>query len=229
MRPHPVRRFGPCTAALDALADWLIAGGVTTVARASTGVSWMPWFARGEARGVQGLLSDPRPATRVPGRPHTARLDGTWLQRLPTYGLLAAACRPADQICVLRSALRHRQMLRTSGAHHIPHMPKALPQMHRTRSQGVSDLPGVTGRAILNALIAGERPPLTLAKRRNPPCQHSEAALAKALQGPWRAAHLCALQHAVALSPCSHQQRPGCAPHLQAPRGPCAAHRAGQP
>lgn len=43
--PQPVRRFGTCTADLDALADWLLAGGVTTVAMASTGVSWMPLFA----------------------------------------------------------------------------------------------------------------------------------------------------------------------------------------
>jgi len=61
--------------------------------------------------------------------------------------------------------------------------------MHRTRSQVVRDLTGVTGMAILRAIIAGERDPLPLATLRNPHCPHSEDESAKALQGPWRAAH----------------------------------------
>src|SRR5881296_2490846 len=106
--PQPVRRFGTCTVDLDALADWLLDGGVPTVALASTGVSWMPLFALLEARGLEVLLIDPRHAKRAPGRPTTDRLDGKWLQRLHAYGLLAAACRPAAQVCVLRRSLRHR-------------------------------------------------------------------------------------------------------------------------
>ena len=103
--PQPVRRFGTCTTDLDALADWLLDCGVTTVAMESTGVSWMPLFERLEARGVQGLLMEPRHAKRVPGRPQTDRLDCQWLQRLHSSGLLAGALRPADQGCVLRSSL----------------------------------------------------------------------------------------------------------------------------
>ena len=67
---------------------------------------------------MQVLLIDPRQAKRVPGRPQTDRLDGTWLHRLHTYGLLAGAFRPDAHVCVLRSSLRHRQMLLTSAAHH---------------------------------------------------------------------------------------------------------------
>jgi transposase len=105
-----VRRFGTFTADLDALADWLMDWGVTPVAMASTGVYWIPLCELLEARGVHVLLIDPRQAPRAPGRPHTARLDCKWLQRLHAYGLLAGACRPAEQVCVLRSSLRHRQM-----------------------------------------------------------------------------------------------------------------------
>ena len=123
--PQPVRRFGTFTADLDALADWLLDCGVTTVAMASTGGYWIPVFALLEARGLEVLLIDPRQATRAPGRPTTDRLDCKWLQRLHAYGLLAAAFRPAEQVCVLRSSLRHRQMLLTYGAHHMQHMPKA--------------------------------------------------------------------------------------------------------
>src|SRR5256712_7400706 len=119
--PQPVRRFGTFTADLDVLADWLLDCGITTVAMESTGVYWIPVFELLEARGLQVFLIDPRQAKRAPGRPKTDRLDCQWLQRLHAYGLLAAAFRPADQICVLRSYLRHRQMLLTYGAHHIQH------------------------------------------------------------------------------------------------------------
>jgi transposase len=146
--PQPVRRFGTFTVDLDALADWLIDCGVTTVAMESTGVYWIPLFELLEARGLEVLLIDPRQAKRAPGRPKTDRLDCKWLQRLHAYGLLAAAFRPAAQVCVLRSSLRHRQMLLTYGAHPMQPMPKALQQMHRKLSQVVSDLTSVTGLAI---------------------------------------------------------------------------------
>jgi transposase len=178
---------------------------------------------------VQVLLIDPRQAKRVPGRPKTDRLDCKWLQRLHTYGLLAAAFRPADQICVLRSYLRHRQRLLTYGAHHLQPMHKALQQMHRKLSQVVSDLTGVTGMAILKAIIAGERDPLTLAQLRNPPCQPSADEIAKALQGTWRAEHLFALQQAVAFYQFYHQQLTVCDQHLQAHLGTFADQSAGQP
>jgi len=190
--PQPVRRFGTCTVDLDALADWLIPCGVTTVAMASTGVDWMPVFALLEARGVQVLLIDPRQATRAPGRPTTDRLDCQWLQRLHAYGRLAGAFRPEDQVGVLRSALRHRQRLLTSAAHPMQHRHKALPQMPLTRTQGVSDLTGVTGMAILKAIVAGERDPQRLAKLRTPHCHPDADDIAQALQGSWRAEHLCA-------------------------------------
>ena len=190
--PQPVRRFGTCTVDLDALADWRIDGGVTTVAMASTGVSWIPLFELLEARGVQVLLIDPRQAKRAPGRPKTDRLDGQWLQRLHTYGRLAGAFRPEDQVCVLRSSLRHRQMLLTSAAHPMQPMHKALPQMHLTLTQVVRDLTGVTGMALIQAIVAGERDPVTLATLRNPHGQHDADDIAKALQGTWRAEHLFA-------------------------------------
>ena len=123
--PQPVRRFGTFTADLETLADWLLDCGITTVAMESTGVYWIPVFALLETRGLQVMLIDPRQAKRVPGRPKTDRLDCQWLQRLHAYGLLAAAFRPTEQLCVLRSSLRHRQMLRTYAAHPIQHRPKA--------------------------------------------------------------------------------------------------------
>lgn len=120
-------------------------------------------------------------------------------------------------------------MLLTYGAPHIQHMHKALQQMNRKLSQGVRDLTGVTGMAIFKAIIAGERAPLTLAQRRNPHGQHREADIAKALQGPWRAEHLFALQHAVELYQFSHQQLTVCDQHIQTPLGTFADKSHGQP
>ena len=112
--PQPVRRFGTFTADLDALADWRIDCGVTTVAMESTGVYWIPFFELLEARGVPG------PPDRSPSSQARPRTTANRSARLPSgcnactpTGLLAAAFRPADQVCVLRSYLRHRQMLLT--------------------------------------------------------------------------------------------------------------------
>jgi hypothetical protein len=80
----------------------------------------------------------------------------------------------------------------TYGAHHLQHRPKARQQMNRTLSQVVRDLTGVTGLAILQAILAGERDPLTLAQLRHPHGQHREDEMAQALQGPWRAEPLFA-------------------------------------
>ena len=121
---------------------------------------------------MQVLLIDPRHATRAPGRPTTARRDGPWRQRLHAYGLLAGAFRPDDQVGVRRRSVRHRQRLRTSAAPPMPHRHKAVHQRHRTRTHVVRDLTGATGMALLTALSAGARDPVTLAPLRTPHGQH---------------------------------------------------------
>jgi transposase len=102
--PPPVRGFGAYTADLEALADWLATCGITTIALASTGVSWMPLFALLETRGFAVLLVEPQQVQQSKGRPKSDGHDGQWIQRLHTFGLLAGAFRPDDQVCVLRSA-----------------------------------------------------------------------------------------------------------------------------
>jgi hypothetical protein len=146
-------------------------------------------------------------------------LDCQWIQQLHTFGLLAAAFRPDDEVCVLRSYLRQRAMLVTYAGQHIQHMQKALTQMNLKLQHVVSDVTGVTGRAILKAILNGERDPTKLAQLRDRHCQHSEAEIARALQGNWRAEHLFALQQAVELYEFYHQQITACdhqiAAHLQ--------------
>jgi len=151
------------------------------------------------ARGFQAVLIDPRQAQRAPGRPTRAPSDCQWLQRLPPYGLLAGAFRPADQVGVLRSSLRHRPRRITAASQPLQHRQKALEPMHLTLPEVVSDITGVTGMAIITAIFAGARDPATLATLRDRRCTQDEAQIAKALQGTWRAEHLFALRQAVEL------------------------------
>jgi len=161
--PQPVRRFGANTADLEALADWCWACGITTVALESTGVSWIPLFEVLEARGFQVLLVDPGTMPRN-GRPKSDVHDGQWLQRLHTSGLLSACFRPEDHVVVLRSSVRQRAALLADAARDIQHRQKALTQMHVKLQHVVSDMTGVTGLAIIKAILAGERDPQPLAQ-----------------------------------------------------------------
>jgi transposase len=226
---HPVRRFGTGTVALEAMADGLLDCDVTTVAMASTGVSGMPLCEVVEARGFQAVRIDPRQAPRAPGRPTSAPSDCQGLQRLHTYGLLAAAFRPADQVGGRRSSLRHRPRLITAASQPIQPRQKALEQRNLTRPAVGSAITGVTGMAIITALFAGARDPAPLARLRDRRGTQDAAQIAKALPGPWRAEHLFALRHAVALSAFSHRHLATCDGQMAAHVATFPAQRAGQP
>src|SRR5262245_20004332 len=214
--PAHVRSFGTCTADLIALADWLTQCGVTSIAMESTGIYWIPLFELLESRGFEVLLVDPRQSRHAPGRPKSDVLDCQWLQRLHSYGLLTASFRPADQVVVLRSYLRQRQMLIRYAGQHVQHMQKALEQMNVKLTEAVSDVTGTTGMAIIEAILHGQRDPLALAKLRNDHCKRTEAEIARALYGNWRAEHLFALKQAVTLYEFYWQQVQECDVQLQA-------------
>ena len=197
--PPYVRKFGACTADLEALADWLQTCGVTTLAMESTGVCWIPLFELLERRGFQVSLVDPRQTRQVSGRPRTDVLDCQWIQRLHSYGLLAASFRPEDQVVVLRGYLRQRQMLIRYAGQHVQHPHKALEQMNVRLAEVVGDVTGVTGLAIIRAILAGQRDPLELAKLGHAKCHRTEAEIARALYGDWREEHLFAPRQALGL------------------------------
>lgn len=193
-----VREFGAFTADLYALANWLSKCGVTTVAMESTGVYWIPVFELLERLGFEVKLVDARRVKNVSGRKSDV-LDCQWLQQLHTYGLLAGAFRPADEVCVLRGFMRQREMLVQASSMHIQHMQKALQQMNLLLHNVVTDITGMTGMKIIKAIIAGERNPQVLAKHRDNRCRSSAATIAKSLVGNYREEHLFALKQAVEL------------------------------
>ena len=155
-----VREFSSFTADMYRMADWLEKCGVETVAMESTGVYWIPLFGVLEERGFQVLLVDPRRIKNVPGR-KTDVLDCQWLQQLHTYGLLSAAFRPEADIRRLRSYLRQRAMLVDYASQHVQHMQKALTQMNVKLQHVISDITGKTGMDIIEAIVGGQRDPVS--------------------------------------------------------------------
>lgn len=214
--PAHVRAFGACTADLERLADWLTECHVTTVAMESTGVYWIALFELLERRGFEVYLVDPRQTKHAPGRPKSDVLDCQWIQRLHSYGLLTASFRPNDQVVVLRGYLRQRQMLIQYAGSHIQHMQKALEEMNVKLTEVVSDVVGVTGLAIIQAILRGERDPRKLAKLRNERCRRTEAEIARALYGNWRDEHLFALGQALDLYEFYRERLRDCDAKLQA-------------
>jgi transposase len=196
--PEPVRSFGTFTGQLHQLAECLASLGITTIAMESTGVYWIPVFEILEARGFEVLLVNARDVKNVPGR-KTDVNDAQWLQQLHEYGLLRASFRPREQIAALRTYLRHRERLVEYAAAHIQHMQKALMQMNLQLHHVVTDITGVTGMQIIEAILSGERDPHRLAKLRDVRCHASEETIAAALEGNWRPEHLFALRQAEAL------------------------------
>lgn len=194
----PVRSFRTFTADLHRLADWLRACRIETVAMESTGVYWIPLFQILEARGFQVLLVNARHVKNLPGR-KTDVADCQWLQQLHTFGLLRGSFRPADAVCVLRSYLRYRDSLVRDAHTQIHRMQKALQQMNVQLHHVLSDITGVSGMAILRAIIAGERDPVQLAQLKHRQVKSSTETIAQALQGDYRPEHLFALRTALEL------------------------------
>jgi transposase len=196
--PKNVRSFGTCTADLNALADWLEQCGVTSVAMEATGVYWIPVFQILEERGLAVILVNARQTKNVAGRKSDVQ-DCQWIQRLHTYGLLQGSFRPEDAYCVLRTYLRYRDELVSARSTQCQHIQKALQQMNVQLVQVLSDVMGVSGRAIIQAILEGERDPVKLANRVDRRVRATAAQIQKALEGDYRQEHLFVLQQAFSL------------------------------
>lgn len=209
-----IRVFGTFTPDLHALADWLVANRVATVAMESTGVYWIPVFEVLEARGLKVYLVNGRHVKHVPGRKSDVQ-DCQWLQKLHALGLLSASFRPDAEMCALRAYLRHRAELLAHRAAHILHMQKALQQMNIQLAQVLRDITGTTGMTIVSAIVGGERDSVKLAQLRDGRCKSSEETIAKALCGNWKAEYLFALRQSLELYDFYTQQVETCDAQIQ--------------
>src|SRR6476646_6682469 len=189
-----IREFPAHTDGPKAIAAFLREHRVDTVALESTGVYWIPLYVLLCAEGFEVLLVDPSYTHQLRGRPKTDRRDCQWIYRLHSVGLLAAAFRPDEKTCQLRAYLRQRASLVRSASRHVLHMQKALEQMNLKLTEVLSDITGLTGRAIIRAILRGTRAPEKLAKYRDKQCKASEAQIAQALTGTYREEHLFELK-----------------------------------
>jgi transposase len=189
---EPVRCFSTFTCDLHALADWLQDCGITTVAMESTGVYWIPIFQILESRGFEVFLVNAHYLKRVPGRKSDVS-DCQWIQYLHSVGLLQGSFRPPDEICAVRTLWRHRQSLLQMAAEHILHMQKSLGLMNVQLHHVLSDITGLSGLAILDAILAGERNCVRLAQLCHPSVKSPRDKIAQAWEGDYRSEHLFVL------------------------------------
>ncbi len=192
---NAVRRFEAFTRDLVAIVQWLVGCGVRSVAMEATGVYWIPLYQLLEDAGLKVCLVNARHVKNVPGRKSDVR-DCQWLQYLHSVGLLLGSFRPAQVICATRSIYRYRQNLISMAAEHIQHMQAALEQMNIKLHHVIDDLTGVTGQAIIAAILSGQREPVQLAKLRDKRIQACEEKIVKSLEGDWRKEHLFVLAKA---------------------------------
>jgi transposase len=193
-----IASFGATTPELIRMAEWLKARQVESVAMESTGVYWIAPHEVLEAQVLKVFLVDTRQLARVPGRDKkTDPTDCEWIQRLHSCGLLRGSFRPEEQVGMLRTLVRDKANLVAESGDWVRRMQKSLDQMNVRVHRAVSDIDGVTGMAILRAIVGGERDAQKLAQLRDPRCSKTEQEIAEQLSGHWREDHLFSLQQAL--------------------------------
>jgi transposase len=206
---QPVREFGCWTAALQEMALWLKERGIRTVAMQSTGVYWIAVLEVLEQAGLEVYLVNARGTKNLPGRKSDVQ-ECQWLRKLHTYGLLRNSFRPPEEICAVRTIWRVRDRWVQDCGRAVQQMQKALTTMNVQLANTISDLGGVTGQAIVRAILAGERDPWKLAKLRDGRIAATEAEIAHSLQGHWREDVLFELRQVVSAYDFFQQQMRDC-------------------
>ena len=184
---HEVRSFGTSTRELLELADWLASRSCTHVAMESTGVYWKPVWHVLEGN-FELLLANAVHIRNIPGRKSDVN-DATWIADLLAHGLIRGSFVPPAPIHELRDLTRTRKQLVREITQHTQRLQKVLEDANLKLTAVVSDIVGVSGRAILDALIAGETDPGRLADLSTGRLKASRATLVDALHGRVTAHH----------------------------------------
>jgi len=177
-----VRTFETTTASLMALSEWLAENGCTHVAMEATGVYWKPVWHILDDGDFQLILANAAHVKNVPGR-KTDVNDATWLADLLAHGLIRASFVPDTQTQELRTLLRTRKQLVREKSSHILRVQKMLEDANIKLDSVITDVMGMSGRAMIEALIAGESNPAKLARLANYRLRASQEKLREALRG----------------------------------------------
>jgi transposase len=190
---QPVRRFGCTTAEVKEMAVWLKQCAIRTIALQSTGVYWIAVYDILEEAGLEVYLVNARETKNLPGRKSDVQ-ESQWLMKLHTYGLLRNSFRPSQEVRTMRTYWRQRDDLVRTAGRHIQRIQKAMTQMNIQLANVLSDVSGMTGQAIIKAILTGERDPHTLAALRDWRVKASEEEIARSLEGNWQEDQLFVLK-----------------------------------
>jgi len=177
-----VRTFATTTAGLLALSAWLSENGCTHVAMEATGVYWKPvWHVLSDGE-FELVLANAAHVKNVPGR-KTDVSDAAWLAELLAHGLIRGSFVPDGQTQELRTLLRTRKQLVREKTRHTQRIHKTLEDANIKLESELSDVLGKSGRAMLEAMVAGETDPVRLAALAHSGVKASQATLQEALRG----------------------------------------------
>ena len=188
-RCQEVREYATTARALLELADWLRCQGVTLVVMEATSSYWKPPFYLLEAEGFECWLLNARHVKNVPGRPETDKLDSVWLAKVAERGMCAPSLVHPKPIRQLRDLTRYRRTLIRERAREKQRLEKILEDAQIKLSAVVSDLFGVSGRVMIEALIAGQRSPWALARLARGTLRNKTRILEEALTGHFDGHH----------------------------------------
>ena len=180
-----VRQFGVYTQDHFELIKWLKSHCITSVAMESTGSYWQTLFDALQQADFEVILVNGNHVKNVKGK-KTDVLDCTWIQKLHSLGLLSASFLPQAELLKLRTYYNHRQHLVNQTTRYINKMQKAMRLMNIRLEVVLSDIMGNSGRAIISAILRGERDPAILAALANYRVKKSKEEIMKSLEGNWR-------------------------------------------
>lgn len=187
-RQKRTRTFTSFTASLEAMVDWFTEAGVTEIVMEATGSYWKPvWYVL-EERAFELKLVNAHHVKILPGRKSDV-LDAEWLAELLEHGLLRGSFVPPPAIRELRDLTRYRKRLVQAHTSECQRIQKTLEDAGIKLDSVASDVLGVSGRAMLAALVAGERDPDTLAELAKGKLRRKIPALRQALRGCFREHH----------------------------------------
>jgi transposase len=156
-RQQETRTFATTRRQLDALADWLRSWGVAKADMEATGDYWKPVFFLLASRGLDCQLYNAAQVKALPGRPKTDRADSVWLARITERGMISSSFVPPEPIRRLRTHTRYRRHLTQARTAEKQRVEKLLEDGHLKLSSVITDIHGKSGRAMLEAIAAGER------------------------------------------------------------------------
>lgn len=201
-----VRQYGVHTEALHELANWLVSEEISSVAMESTGVYWKSLWRILQDYGIEVVLV----SRSWKQEKKTDVLDCMWLQQLHSMGLLKGSYLANNSTEELKHLWRHRQSLLRTSNDYVRRMQKSMRLMNMCLETVLSSVVGASGRAIIEAIIEGQRDPETLSTLVDKRVQKPREEIIKALQADWRIEHLFELQQCYELYQILAQKREAC-------------------